>query len=172
MASTDEARATSKSKKPLPIRKPSAKQKRLLELITENHSTPKPMGKLMIEAGYSPQTAVVPSQITESPSFIQLMNQSGLTDEKINQRLNEALDANRVDSIKGESYQTDIPDHSIRLKAIDQVVKLKGHTTEKAQAGNTYNTFIQQNNLDPNAPENKSLVDSMLDNLMDNTKGL
>lgn len=35
---------------------------------------------------------------------------------------------------------------------------------------NTYNTFIQQNNLNPNAPEAKELVEDTLEMLMNKTK--
>jgi hypothetical protein len=65
------------------------------------------------------------------------------------------------------------PNATARQAALKLAYELKGYTGKAAEQqpiGNTYNTFIQQNNLNPNAPDSKQLVDKTLDMLMDATK--
>lgn len=58
---------------------------------------------------------------------------------------------------------------STKLSAIKEYNAMKKRTSGEA-SGNTYNTFIQQNNLNPNTPEAKELVDSTLEMLMNKTR--
>lgn len=66
------------------------------------------------------------------------------------------------------------PNDNARQAALKLAYDLKGYTGKKepdpGQAGNTYNTFIQQNHIDPNTPDAKQLVDNTLDLLMQATK--
>lgn len=62
------------------------------------------------------------------------------------------------------------PDTGARQNALKLAYDIKGKIAPKEPIGNTYNTFIQQNNINPNTPESKELVDSTLDMLMAKTK--
>lgn len=69
------------------------------------------------------------------------------------------------------------PNDKSRHDALKLAYDLKGFLNKK-DTGNdptlpgstTYNTFIQQNNFDPNAPEARDVVDMTLESLMENTK--
>jgi hypothetical protein len=67
------------------------------------------------------------------------------------------------------------PNDTARQAALKLAYELKGRIGKVAGEGgsttnNTYNTFIQQNNLNPNSPPGKKLVDMSLDALMEATK--
>ena len=146
------------------VKRATQKQRRLLQLITENLSStgkPKSMQKLMVEAGYSKGTAKQPAVITETKSFQTLLNEAGVTDQKISKVMNEGLEASDA--------KTGKPNHSIRHRYLETAVKVKGYGQEKP-SGNTYNTFIQQNNMNPNEISAKKLVDNTLEQLMAQTK--
>ena len=138
------------------------KQKKAVEKILENtrNDTPKPIGQILVESGYSAGTAITPSQVTQSKGFIACLEEAGVTDDKLSKILDEGLLATK----QGE------PDYSVRHKYLETAVKLKGHLNAQSTTGNTYNTFVQQNNYDPNIPENKDLVIDMTEYLMQKTK--
>ena len=60
--------------------KGTTKQKRAVELLANSSMS---MGKIMIEAGYKPNTAHCPVKLTESKGFIELCEQAGLTREMV-----------------------------------------------------------------------------------------
>src|SRR3990167_11360556 len=93
------ARAKSKKHKVIV----TAKQKRTAQLVLENISTGKPMSKILKQAGYSEGMTKQPSTITESKGFRLALIQAGATEDKLAQVFNSGLEANRVDSIKGQS---------------------------------------------------------------------
>lgn len=136
------------------------KQKQAAELILENPG--KSVSAAMREVGYSENTAKNPSDLTQSKSFREIMEKAGVTDEKISRVLDEGLQAT---SKEGD------PDYSVRHKYLETAVKLKGHLrAQDDTSGDTYNTYIQQNNINPNTPEAKDMVDRTLDMLMEQTK--
>lgn len=143
--------------------KPSLKQRTAAKNILLNHKSKKPksVAKILVESGYSKNQAIASTQVTTSRGFIMALEQAGVTDNKISKIMNEGLDALK----DGE------PDHAIRHKYMETAIKVKGYTTpEEAPSNNTYNTFIQQNSINPNAPEAKQLVDDTLAFLMDKTR--
>jgi len=143
-------------------RQPTARQKKAAQKILENTRSdkPKPVGELLVEAGYAPSTATVPSDITQSKGFIQVLEEAGVTDIKLAKVAKEGLSATKG----GE------PDYAVRHKYLETGVKLKGHMNAESGSGDTYNTFIGQNTINPNAPTAKEIVESTLDNLMKKTK--
>lgn len=161
--------STKTQKKPKNIT-PTPKQKRLAQLVVENGSAAKPLGKLVKEAGYSDSMVIKPSVITEATGFKLALIQAGATEEKLAQVFNSGLEANRVDVIKGISQASDVPDIALRVATAEKVAKIYGLTAEKQQSGNTYNTFIQSNTINPNEAGTRSLVDQTLDMLMEQTK--
>jgi hypothetical protein len=67
------------------------------------------------------------------------------------------------------------PNDKARHDALKLAYDLKGRLGKRdpndlPPGGNTYNTFIQQNNLNPNTPAAKSIIDVSLDALMEATK--
>jgi hypothetical protein len=65
------------------------------------------------------------------------------------------------------------PNDKARHDALKLAYDLKGrigNKTEPPAGGNTYNTYIQNNTLDPNAPAAKQIVQDTLQNLMNATK--
>jgi hypothetical protein len=106
------------------------KQKALAKEIIENPSST--MKDAMIKVGYSENTAVAPSQITESKGFQELMN-TYLDDDETLAVHKEQLHATKVISArngKDASAETDdfidVPDNQARLKAIELAYRIKG----------------------------------------------
>lgn len=169
-----------KKKKPYKL-KPTAKQLALAELLLNNIDN-KPLSVLMRKAGYSEASVINGKKITEAKTFVQLMDDYGMTDTRLNEVLSDGLAA--MDYVKTERVEgvgknrvkteeiTPVPSLALRHKYLETALKVKGMTQpkERTPVGNTYNTFIQQNNLDPNSPEQKGIVDNTLDMLMQATK--
>ena len=146
-------------------RQPTIRQKKAVELLVENvrntnKNETKSMGEILQQSGYSKAISEAPTKVTQSVGFQLAMEQAGITDEKLTRVLDEGLLATK----RGE------PDYSVRHKYLETAVKLKGHLNAQSTTGNTYNTFVQQNNYDPNIPENKDLVIDMTEYLMQKTK--
>lgn len=147
-----------------------AAEKYLENLRAEN---PKLLSEVLKEAGYSDTMSTTPSQVTNSKGFLQVLEEAGVTDNKLSQVMAEGLAATKavVMGIKSEESFVDVqPDYAIRHKYLETALKTKGLVNKDDPGGNTYNTFIQQNNLNPNAPEAKTLVDNTLEMLMKQTK--
>lgn len=62
------------------------------------------------------------------------------------------------------------PNTKAQQDALKLAYDIKGKLTSKEPPGDSYNVFLQQNNLNPNAPASKPLVDATLATLMDQTK--
>jgi hypothetical protein len=63
------------------------------------------------------------------------------------------------------------PNDKSRADALKLAYDVKGKLAKKdGDTGDTYNTFIQQNNVNPNTPSSKELVQKTLDAMMDQTK--
>lgn len=76
------------------ILKPTLKQKRLVKAISENigkAGPPKPMVQLMKEAGYSDSMSRDPAKIISSPTFLDLLEKAGVSDEKLAEKLSTGL---------------------------------------------------------------------------------
>lgn len=65
-----------------------------------------------------------------------------------------------------------VADAKSRSDALKLAYSIKGKMTpeDRPKNGDTYNTFLQQNNFNPNAPKARELADATLDFLMDKTK--
>lgn len=134
-------------------------QKRALVFYAVNGGS---MAGAMRAAGYSAVTARNPKKLTSSSGFMLLLEQAGVTDAKLSRVLNEGLNAKRNHK----------PDHAIRHKFLETGLKLKGHLKKdgEPEGGNTYNNFIGNNTINPNAPTAKQIVESTLDIMMKQTK--
>ena len=67
-------------------------QKRAFKEIVENG---RKKGDAMVRAGYSENTAIAPTKLTESKGFQELMNDAGLTDEFLNNALYNDIKAKK-----------------------------------------------------------------------------
>lgn len=119
-------------------REPSLKQKAVAKNLLENVG--KPIGKAMLEAGYSPAMAKNPDHLTKSKGWAELMEQY-LPDDKVLKVVNDAFEANKVISSHSEpDYMT--PDHPTRLKAAELSSKLKGKLIDKSQVDAKINVYF------------------------------
>lgn len=92
--------------------KPTSKQSKAVEYL-DNHGGS--VGAAMIAVGYSKATAKNPSKLTKSRALQSIAQANGVTIEQYMRNIGEAMKANKVASIAGDFYQTEIPDHLVRL---------------------------------------------------------
>lgn len=71
-----------------------------------------------------------------------------LTPDRLAGVVDKAIDANRVVQIEGDFYETEVADHSIRLKAASMAANWMG--VGKSEAGITNNLFIGASRSDQN----------------------
>ena len=67
------------------------------------------MGELMKAAGYSDSMATHPKQVTASKNFITILENAGVTDQKLGEKINEGLDATKVISANIVQTKSDDP---------------------------------------------------------------
>ena len=214
----------------------TTKQKIVLGKLVENsrNGIAEPLGAVLLSAGYSPATAIKPSQVTKAKGFTELLEEV-LPDEELTKVHKELLGARRLEHMtfplgpKTEDEEEEdqpperlepqghggalkrrkkiternklsdeeieqmleelgcrvrkivhgemarhvyfwAPNDKTRHDALKLAYDLKGKVVKsKDPVGDTYNTFIQQNNINPNAPKAKALVDDTLDMLMKKT---
>ncbi len=124
----------------------TTKQIKAVNEIITNHSSVK---EAMKKAGYAKGSiANTTTNLTKTKGFRELMEQIGISDEKLAQRLNEGLDATKavVMGVKSEESFVDIqPDYVTRHKYIETSLKLKGHTIDKPST-NVYQLIQEQKN--------------------------
>lgn len=85
------------------------------------------------EAGYSEAIARNPQKVTKSQGWQEAMITYGLTPAKLFKKLNEGLEASKVEVIdvvtkdgKERREATKAPDHAIRHKYLDTALKVAG----------------------------------------------
>ncbi len=106
------------------------KQKQVAKNLVEKGSS---VSQAMINAGYSPRTARAPSKVTKSKGFRELLDQMGVSDEKLAKVLNEGLEATKVVVMGKESKEAFVdiqPDHPTRHKFLETGLKLKGYAKD------------------------------------------
>jgi hypothetical protein len=80
----------------------------------------------MREAGYSPNTAVVPGKLTQSKGWKEAMLAYGLTPERLMTKLNKGLDAKKtITSLSGDIISRE-EDYAIQHKYLDTALKVAG----------------------------------------------
>ena len=110
------------------------KQKKAIEKVVENGGN---VSRAMIDVGYSPATAKTPQKLTESKAWIQLMEEY-IPDDKLLVKHEEALEATKqigaqilIDKdgktiSKENEGMIEVPDHVVRLKAVELGYRVKG----------------------------------------------
>lgn len=161
----------------------------------------RPLGKVLLEAGYSPYIARQPSRVIKSLGFQELLDDL-LPDDALINTHKTLLEAKAIDHLVFPLAMSDeeiteliestggtvrkfkhgdtathcwfwAPNTKARQDALKLAYDIKGKLKangDPAAAASVYNTFIQQNNINPNAPSAKELVEASLDALMAQTK--
>ena len=75
--------------------------------------------------------AVLGCKMLRKINFDDIMEQAGLTDDKITKTLSEALVATKPITVKGEVKA--LPDHKVRIQALELVSKLKKRLVNKVE---------------------------------------
>ena len=147
--------------------KPTIRQKMVVGRLVANGSKGKgePIAKTLMAVGYSGKTARAPSKVTGAVGFQKALEDAGVDDTLLSKVIEEGLRANRPLGNEGNTFA----DYGVRHKYLETSLRLKGLVQDKGD-GDTYNTFVQQNNINPNTPDSKALVGNMVDYLMDQTK--
>jgi len=102
-----------KTEKPINIKEPTKKQKKLAELVVANIGKDgkeiKPLGELVVEAGYSMLSANRPTQITKSETFQALLDRL-MPEDRVVKAHNDLIKAGTVQNIElpGEKTDTEI----------------------------------------------------------------
>jgi len=145
------------------------KQKIAIEKVVENHGN---VSRAMLEAGYDPTTAKNPKNLTQSKSWMVLMDQY-IPDDKLLAKHEEALEAVKpigaqilIDKdgktiSKENEGMIEVPDHVVRLKAVELGYRVKGKLRPEEGAGleakilvipteliNKYDTATTPNTID------------------------
>lgn len=177
---------------------PTHRQRETLRYFIEGGK--KSWSAAMIKAGYSEATAVVPGKVTKSRGFQQLIDEVlsddkltevhdsllkaksidhlvfplAMSDEEITELVESV--GGTVRKFKHGETATHVWFWAANTKARQDALKLaydvrgKLGKRDTPSEGDTYNTFIQQNNINPNTPSARELVESSLDMLMQQTK--
>ena len=100
----------------------------------------KPLGKIMLEAGYSLSTSKTPKNLTNSKAWPEMLEKK-LPDKKLLKRHNELLDKKESIAIgkvgEREVLQTDQPDATAVARGLDMAYKLKNKYPVDKPSGDT-----------------------------------
>jgi hypothetical protein len=148
-------------------KQPTVRQKRVVEILVENDGKAKPrsIGGILKEVGYSDAIVKTPSKVTGAAGFQLALVQAGIDDARLIRVIEEGLQADRPWGKDGDIH----PDYGVRHKYLETSLRLKG-LVKADETNNTYNTFVQQNNINPNSIDSKELVGNMVDYLMEQTR--
>ena len=123
------------------MKKPKLRIKKVFDKVVENGG--KGIGGIMIEEGYSPNTAKTPQKITESKSWQQLLEDE-LPESLITGTHKEAFLATKTISARtmGNADErtddfVDVPDWQTRIKAVELGYKLRSRLTERTDLTNS-----------------------------------
>lgn len=114
---------------------PTKLQKKLAKELVEDSSPD--MKTAMLKAGYAQNTAIKPSQVTNSKGFQELVEKY-LPDNDVLSTHKAGLEATKVISAKitgmnaneGTDDFIDVPDYPTRLRAVELAYKVKGQLNQ------------------------------------------
>lgn len=141
----------------------TTKQNGLIQELVEDSSKPpnkrKSKKQLLLDAGYSENTAIKPSQVFSAPTFRQAMIEAGITDDLLAGVLKDGLTATKAVVMGKESAESFVdiqPDHIARHKYLETAIKVNGYVVKEEPTGNTFNTQI---NINDQTPRGSQMVD-------------
>jgi hypothetical protein len=181
---------------------PTVKQQLVFKALSENigSNNIKPLGTVLIEAGYSKTVSETPNLVLKSKGFQELLDDY-LPDADLITTHKKLLETKRIDHLVFPVAITDeeitelvesvggtvrkiahgetanhvwfwIANDKARHDALKLAYDLKGKLGKRdtPEHSSTYNTFIQNNNVNPEAPGAKELAAKTLETLMELTK--
>ena len=101
------------------------KQKKASQLVESGRN----IGEVMINAGYSPNTAKAPTKLTKSKGWIELMEKK-LPDKELLSVNNHALHATKIHGSLTEPDR-EVEDIPTQLKAVELGYKVKGKLRDR-----------------------------------------
>ena len=110
----------------------TTQQSRLAHVVAEEIKSPKGLTKAEMAqaAGYSSLTArAQTSRMFTSDGFKAALTKLGVTEEKIADTFRDAMQAKTVVTYKGDAFESDIPDHRLRMQAADKMSEITGMKT-------------------------------------------
>lgn len=81
--------------------------------------------KAMVDAGYPKNKST--TALTQNPNFIELLDEVGVTDNKLAHKLAEGLEATKSVVMGGGEFIDVQPDFATRHKYLETLLKVKGH---------------------------------------------
>lgn len=102
---------------------------RLADATVESMASSDPVsrGELMRRVGYSSTTAKDRVARTfSSKAFLDALAARGVTQDKISKVFDDAMKANVVTVFKGQARESNVPDHKLRLQAVDKLGDFTG----------------------------------------------
>lgn len=121
-------------------RAPSTRLVKATKLMVEKGI---PASRAFKEVGYSPAVVAVPSKVTRTEAFRELMQSMGLTGERLAQKLNEGLDATKTVVMGAQSDDSFVdvqPDFTVRHKYLETGLRLSGLGREAGDINISFNT--------------------------------
>jgi hypothetical protein len=95
--------------------------------------------KAMVDAGYPKNKST--TALTQNPNFMELLDEAGVTDNKLANKLAEGLEATKSVVMGGGEFIDVQPDFATRHKYLETLLKVKGHMT--AHVENKMNISIK-----------------------------
>ena len=141
----------------------TVKQKTAVQILASNPG--KPVGKAMVEAGYSPATAINPTVLTESKGYQELIIKI-LNPEKVLKTIDKGMEANKIITSNTEP-DYEYPDWQSRSKFTDQAADMLRMKPDKNEIKNTNVLVIPI--LGGTSIEGVGIVQSNNSNKQDNT---
>ena len=121
----------------------TSRQARVAKELVANGGIDK---KLLAKAGYSKAIQHNPHKVLNSKAFQELVREK-LPDDKLLKTHEEALTATKVHGTDSDFIE--IPDHAIRLKAVELGYKLKGKMVDKRDGQMTINVVHTPSGYQP-----------------------
>lgn len=89
--------------------------------------------------------------VTVQEALAEAMARAGLTVDTLSTVVKDAAQAKRVVQIEGDFYETEVPDHSIRLKAVGMAARWMGADKNNDEGGTTNLNFFGISGNDGNS---------------------
>lgn len=124
------------------MRKPTKRQLMLARELIENPR--QTLKESLTKSEYAKSIVSSPERALAKPSFIELMDRQGMTDEFLNSKLYQGLEATKV-VVYGDSF-IEPPDFIARHKYLDTALRVKRHLTNDTQINiqaNDYKVIIE-----------------------------
>lgn len=137
-------------------RSPTPKQRKAVQLMSENVSADKPrsLKSILKEAGYSDNMSKRPSKVIEGDGFQRVLEEAGITDDILAETLSDGLRAvtfvktEKVTGAGKSRIKTEdvvlVPDINTRHKYLETGLRLKGYGKQAGDININFNGHAQE----------------------------